>query len=414
MSDMPTIDEGQTRRFLEKREAILDAAARLFNRRGIRSTTLSDVATSVGLATNSVTYYYRKKEDLALACVLRSVDVFDALLADADKARTPEARIAAFVTGYFRLLADVETGARPEFINFSEVNTLSATRPDVATVYAQMFRRVRGLIGSDSKLGLNRSDRNARAHMLFAVTQWTRVWIKRYEVGGYARAARHASDIFLHGLGGQSAKWAPPVLPDLTTAVSGEDVSPDAFLRVATRLINEQGFRGASVERISAALKVTKGSFYHHNDNKDDLIVACFSRSFDVIRRAQSAAEHCGSGWQKLSAAAAALVKYQLSGDGPLLRITARSGLPEATAEQTIQTLNRLSEHFASVVVDGMVDGSVRMVDPAIAAQMISGMINASASIKRWAPEATIGNVTDLYARPLFMGVLCPAAPRRA
>lgn len=410
MSDLPTVEEGQTRRFLEKRETILDAAARLFNRRGIRGTTLSDVAQSVGLVTNSVTYYFRKKDDLAFACVLRSVEVFGELLAEAEQARTPELRISAFVKGFFRLLADVETGDRPQFINFSEVNTLSATRADVATVYAQMFRRVRGLIGTDHRLGLSRSERNARAHLLFTLTQWTRVWISRYEVRGYARAAQHATDILLHGLGGAGATWKPPALPILAKSQAADDISPDAFLRVATRMINEQGFRGASVERISAALKVTKGSFYHHNDNKDDLIVDCFARSFDVIRRAQSAADEFDDGWQRLSAAAAALVKYQLSNDGPLLRITARIGLPEAAAEQTLRTIDRLSEHFASVVVDGVVDGSVRPIDPAIAAQMISGMINASASIKRWVPEATIGNVADLYARPLFMGVLCRSA----
>lgn len=410
MSDVPTVDEGQTRRFLEKREAILDAAARLFNRRGIRGTTLSDVAQSVGLVTNSVTYYFRKKDDLALACVLRSVEVFDGLLADAEKAKTPELRIAAFVTGFFRLLADVETGTRPQFINFSEVSTLSATRTDVATLYAQMFRRVRGLIGTDSRLGLSRSERNARAHLLFTLTQWARVWTIRYEVSGYPRAARHASDILLHGLGSGATMWTPPTLPTLARPKVADDISPDAFLRVATRLINEEGYRGASVERISAALKVTKGSFYHHNDNKDDLIVDCFARTFDVIRRAQSAADNCENGWHRLSAAAAALVKYQLSNDGPLLRITARSGLPEAAAEQTLRTMNRLSEHFASVVVDGVMDGSVRPIDPAIAAQMISGMINASASVKRWVPEATIGNVADLYARPLFMGILCASA----
>ncbi len=407
---MPTTDEGQTRRFLEKREAILDAAADLFNRRGIRGTTLADVAQSVGLVTNSVTYYYRKKDDLALACVLRSVDVFDELLAAAEKARTPELRITNFVTGFFRLLADVETGARPQFINFSEVNALSATRADVAAVYAQMFRRVRGLIGNDPRLGLHRSERNARTHLLFTLTQWTRVWITRYEVTGYARAGRHASDILLRGFGGADAAWMPPTIPALTGPPSAEEISPDAFLRVATRLINEEGFRGTSVERISAALKVTKGSFYHHNDNKDDLILACFQRSFDVIRRTQAAADTCECGWQRLSAAAAALLKYQLSNDGPLLRITARSGLPEAEAQQTIRIMNRLSEHFAGVVVDGVADGSVRPVDPAIAAQMLNGMINASASIKRWVPEATIGNVADLYARPLFMGILCPSA----
>lgn len=408
MSDLPIIDERQTRRFLEKREAILDAAARLFNRRGIRGTTLSDVAQSVGLVTNSVTYYYRKKEDLALACMLRSVAVFDALLADAEKADTPEKRIAAFVVGFFQLLADIETGARPEFVNFTEVNAFSESRTDVATGYGRMFRRVRGLMGSDDRLNLNRAEKNGRAHLLFTLTQWGRIWVNRYEVTGYARAAEHASDILLRGLGTPGATWAPPVLPTLAgPPAAADDISRDAFLRAATRLINEQGFRGASVEKISAALKVTKGSFYYHNDNKDDLIVACFERTFGVIRRAQSAAAGCTSGWQNLSAAAAALVSYQLSKDGPLLRITARSGLPEAAVEQTIRTMDRLSEHFASVIVDGVADGSIRPVDPTIAAQMINGMVNASASIKRWVPGATIENVAQLYARPLFAGLLC-------
>lgn len=51
----------QTRRYVEKREVILDTAAALFNRKGVRGTTLADVGQQVGLSTNSVTYYYRKK-----------------------------------------------------------------------------------------------------------------------------------------------------------------------------------------------------------------------------------------------------------------------------------------------------------------------------------------------------------------
>jgi hypothetical protein len=36
-----------------------------------------------------------------------------------------------------------------------------------------------------------------------------------------------------------------------------------AYLRAATRLVNEYGYRGASVDRIAAELRLTKGSFYH-------------------------------------------------------------------------------------------------------------------------------------------------------
>jgi AcrR family transcriptional regulator len=61
----------QTHRFMAKREAILDAAARQFNKYGLKGATLADVAGSVDLLTNSVTYYYRRKEDLVAACLLR-------------------------------------------------------------------------------------------------------------------------------------------------------------------------------------------------------------------------------------------------------------------------------------------------------------------------------------------------------
>src|SRR3954469_4358382 len=73
----------QTKRFEQKRQAILDSAARLFNQKGLKGTTLSDVAQHVGLVTNSVTYYFRKKEELATACLLRSIAVIESLIATA-------------------------------------------------------------------------------------------------------------------------------------------------------------------------------------------------------------------------------------------------------------------------------------------------------------------------------------------
>src|SRR6476660_1695231 len=107
MSELPVDSRRQTPRFREKREAILEAAARLFNRRGFSGTTLSDVAESVGLVTNSVTYYYRKKEDLATACFLRTIEAFNELAAAAAAEASTQARIGTFYAGLARLLADI-------------------------------------------------------------------------------------------------------------------------------------------------------------------------------------------------------------------------------------------------------------------------------------------------------------------
>ncbi len=49
-----------TDRFERKREAILDAATRILNRKGIKGLTLGDTAAAVDLSTTSVTYYFRR------------------------------------------------------------------------------------------------------------------------------------------------------------------------------------------------------------------------------------------------------------------------------------------------------------------------------------------------------------------
>jgi AcrR family transcriptional regulator len=157
---------------------------------------------------------------------------------------------------------------------------------------------------------------------------------------------------------------------------------------------------------------VTKGSFYHHNETKADLVGDCFERSFDIIRRAQRAAmETSRSGWEELTAAADALVRYQLSEHGPLLRYTALAAMPENLRPQAVATLNRLSERFAGIIVDGIADGSIRAVDPSVAAQLVNGMTSSAADLTRWVKDATPDTAPDLFARPLFEGLLTP--PRR-
>src|SRR5215471_13026523 len=90
----------QTARYHEKREALMDAAARLFNSEGVKGATLARIAASVGLVTNSVTYYYRKKEDLARACFLRSIAALDALAVEAAGKPTVGERLQSFFRGY--------------------------------------------------------------------------------------------------------------------------------------------------------------------------------------------------------------------------------------------------------------------------------------------------------------------------
>jgi hypothetical protein len=76
--------------------------------------------------------------------------------------------------------------------------------------------------------------------------------------------------------------------------------------------------------------------------------------------------------------------------------------------------MDRLAQRFGSFVVDGMVDGSIRPLDPSVAAHMVDSIINAAVELEWWVPGITPESAADLYAKPLFMGVFTPEAEAEA
>ena len=386
--------------------------SRLFNARGLGGATLSDVAQGVGLTTASVTYYYRKKEDLAAACLLRAIETLDALVSEAWAAPAPPERLTDLVARYFARLADAAEGRAPALITFWDLRAL--TGPQAAAVmeaFVGLYRRVRELFQDPSGPAFTRTEQNARAHLVFSALIRAQAWAERYETDDYARAAARMADILLKGLAGAGRRWAPPSLDIAldTRATRAKSLARRSCGRRPS-CVNDHGYRGASVDRISAKLNVTKGSFYHHNETKDDLVVACFRHTFEVMRRAHNAAlAAADDGWTRLCAFAAALVRYQLSEHGPLLRVSALSATAEALRPGLMAELRRLSAKTAGVVADGIADGSLRAVDPVIAADLLLGLTNAGVELDKWAPGATLETAPDLFVKPLMTGVF--AAP---
>lgn len=410
-----------TRRFAERREAILDAAARRFNAQGLKGATLAGIAADVGLVTTSITYYYRRKEDLAAACYTRAIALHRGL-AEAAAAQGPDAaaRIRAFVMAEAALPAAQALGHAPPQVEFNDIRALPERQAaEVFEAYNGLFRAVRGLLAALP--GLGRDDLNARAHLLLSAVHWLRNWLSRYEPDDHPRVAGRAVQLLLEGLGGAGSTWPGNAAPGLVPRPalhpgpgSAGAEAPDtgeAFLRAATELVNEQGYRGASVDRIAARLQLTKGAFYHHNDTKLDLISACFDRSHALIRHTLRAAEAAhGAGWQRACAATAALVQCQLGPQGPLLRASAISALPDTEARERVrQQAQRVNERLVGVLVDGMQDGSVRPHDPAIGAQLLACAMNAAAELRRWVPGIGPDDVVARYVRPALAGLL--AAP---
>lgn len=394
-------------RFDRRKEEILNAAGALFNRHGLRDATLAVIAADIGLNLKSLRYYFERREDLVAAAFLRSIALHRQLAVDAMAETDAGARIRKFVSGYFDLRARVQDGSRPEFVHFGDIRALTAPHSDVVwPAYSQMFKSIRRLFGG-REVGWTRAQLNARAHMLLSQLLWSVVWADDYFPEDAPLIAERFCDVLLGGLAARPQGLQLTVLPEAQCVREDDRPTPQAFLRTATALINQLGYRGASVDRISTELKVTKGSFYHHNETRDGLVVACFERSFAMLREAQDAAQAVSrDGLARVAAASATLVSRQMLDTGTLLRTSALTAIgPELRSAMAIK-MHRLTQRFGDMLNDGLVDGSVRPCNLRIAAEMITAMINSAEELANWVPMATVDNAADLYVRPLLTGLL--------
>jgi AcrR family transcriptional regulator len=408
------IGDWRSRRYSEKQRAILRAATATFNRDGIRGANLSTIARTVGLTTTSITYYYRRKEELVAACYLHGIESFNELNRVAADLVGPNERLSALTAMHFQCWQDVVLGSRDRHMTFDEIRSLAEPHlTKVGKAYVDMFRGLRRLLyPRDFPIPLSALERNARTHLVLGCLLWLPAWITQLDVSDYAFEATHFSGLLARGLA--EPGWRPNACAAVTISVPVES-QREAFLRAATHLINEHGYHGASVDKISARLSVSKGSFYHHNETKDELVVACFERTFAVIREAQSKARALPlQGIDRLRAACAALVEYQMSENAPLLRSTALLTLPKAERGEIIARMNRLSTRFADMVTDGIIDGSIQRINARTAGQLVNPMINGAAELSHWVPDVSRETVTKVYVDPLLTGITSVGASRPA
>jgi AcrR family transcriptional regulator len=396
-------DETGTKRFRAKRDAILAAAADAINEQSAKGMTFADVARRVGLNTTSVTYYFRRKEDLAQACFEFTLEQLQAMLDEAMREPTPEARVARYVGINMARLARIARGEETPFAVLSDLRAMEEpSKGRLLAGWQRVFRNTRALWGAPASRG-EKDLNGARAHVLLENTFWLSAWLTRYELDEYPRVEARLMDVFRHGIAAPGAAWRPQLLD-----LSHDEREPGraAFLTAATALINELGYRGASVQRIAGELNVTKGSFYHHLDAKDELVTECYRRSFDTIASAQARAhERGGTIWTMLQDVIATLLDVQFSERGPLLRTTALTGLPPRERVVMIDRSNRIARRFAGMISDGIAEGSLRAVDPLVASQMLMSLQNAAFDMRKWASTMPRERAVALYGSTLAFGM---------
>lgn len=394
-------------KFELKREEILAAATDFINVQGVKGTTLGEVAKMVDLNTTSITYYFKRKELLAAAVFERSMERLHDMVRASGAQPDPRSRVRHFVDQHVALRADVIRGRGKALASLSDLRTLEDNiRLPLERRFQEIFRDVRAFFETPAEPA-SKTVMTGRAHMLLETIFWLPVWISHYPLDEFDRVSRRLFDILDHGIARSDAVWAPVLLTGpQDDAVAAQEGSAENFLRVATRLINEMGYRGASVLRIVEELKVTKGSFYHHLDAKDDLVLECFRRSYGRIAQVQAQARQLGGNeWQRLSSVIASLLDIQFDAQWPLTRTSALQALPLNLRGEAVERSDRSAVRFAGNLIEGAAEGSIRLVDPMIASQMIIATLNSAFDLRRWASRLNRSEAIGLYASTVLGGL---------
>ncbi len=357
----------------DRRAAIIAAATRALNEDGLEGFSMASVGRHAGLHPTSLSYYFESKEALVAACFETTLDRLAVLVDSASSAPNLEARLSGLVARVFEMLALAARGEGPPIASLTEIRVAGA--PDA---YARLLSILRS-VETAFATGVLEHDALRRAAVVQHVMHqmlWAPHWLHLYQPGAYPRVAARLADLLAHGMAAPGEHWALTEAP----APAANAGSREAFLIAATEMVNERGFRSTSIEEIAARLHLTKGSFYHHYHEKAALIAACFDRTLDAYDADLTAAEQAGgSGWRQLRAATGALVARQLSSDTQLLRAFAINALPAPMRAAVSDRYAIAAQRFAAMIADGVADGSMRAVDPAIAARYVLIAINASA-----------------------------------
>lgn len=395
------------RRYLDRRDSVLAAAARLLARGG-EDFSVAAVARELDMHPVSLTYYYKRKEDLAAAVLRDTLARTGELLAAAACARTPQLRLGAFLRGYFELRrAALVDGCTP-LVRFGEIRLAEGeARRELEASLGQIHLGLARALKSPDMPWMTTERRQSLARLVISLMTWTDPWLWQYAPEDFERVAERLTALMIHGLPGGGSDWS---LPEASGAVArGEDDDTrERLLYAATRLINLDGYRGMSVDRVSAELNLTKGAFYHHLVGKEDLLAACFTRTMRLIGAAQAKGRGVGSGWDRLSQILGALADLQLDGPGEqLLRPTALAAGPEALQRAHLGQYLQAANSVADVVGQGVEDGSVRPVDPTLASHYLLVVLTVLGSLRQQHCVPGLG-LREAYLRPALTGFFKP------
>jgi len=399
-----------------KLQTILSEAARLFNFQGTRATTLGDIARSIGLTKTSLYYYARNKEELVYKCYLASCDAGDEIMAEAEQnAKTGLNCLNNFVRVFFARWDDIDQGRRPYTAMLIEIPTLADNhRKEIEARVDRHFNTILGFVQRGIEDGsLSGCSPVPTAQAFLAIVHWSYVWYGSVAAEKRPAAIEQLLSLIRGGISSNNYQFDRIEFPSLETGLPQgfdrerqNDIKRDAFLQVGSLMFNQRGYMGASLDDVAEQLDVTKGAFYYHIRNKEDLLYQCFRRTLELISEMIKRANEDGeNGAEKIERVLRYLFNVQHSEDGPLIGYRSLPSLSIERRNEILLLTRATSDQLGAFINEGIADGSIRDVDPWIIENAIAGTVDAAPDIATHMHFSDNSVVSAEYLGLFFNGI---------
>ena len=400
-----------------KRAAILSRAAKLFNTKGARSTTLADVANKLGLTKTSLYYYVRTKEDLIYQCyqsaLVRLHQSLDEVEAETDDSLE---RVLRAMERHIEISLDSLAGRGDYYAAPLEIAVLPIDHQDfLEQEYLRMFKRFRGYLREGIDQGVIREcHTTSTARALLTALDWSFYWLYEMPEAESKDAAIKIRKLFTEGLVPKTVtfEWKNRNTNSQGQASQGFNreaqnrIKQEAFLRAGTQHFNRKGFSGTSLDDIAESLNVSKGAFYYHFANKEALLAQCYEFTLDQFERIISQVEQSDlAPIEKLCAVCTEIFELQNSDRGPLIRYNTITALPPGLRRTVLTRTDQTHARLGKMMAAGISEGSIEHQSVLVTRHLLFSATNAAVGIDQWRRLDDVTSAAHDFFDVFFLGL---------
>jgi len=163
----------------------------------------------------------------------------------------------------------------------------------------------------------------------------------------------------------------------LLTNESMKALKRQAVLKEAMRAFGKRGYHNTSLEDIARSLNVSKATLYNYIKDKQEILHECHAHAYDIGERAFEYARQRGStGAEVLRHVMLYNITSLTEEFGACAVLTEVDALRPKDRASAIKRRESIERQMIGLIKRGIEDGSIRAVDPEIAAITFMSVVN--------------------------------------